>query len=145
MKYVILNNNRKLELRIGWGSLGSGCELTDEEYATLAEGGVPNSVEYLSWLANNTPEPPTPDPVFKPAVVSMRQARLALLSAGLLSQVNDSLAGMTGVDGEAARIEWEYATEVRRESSLVAGLSVTLGLTEAKLDDLFLAAYGIQP
>lgn len=100
--------------------------------------------EYLEWLAaGNTPAPADIEPPFKPTVVSMRQARLALLGAGLLSQVNDSLAGMIGVDGEAARIEWEYATEVRRESSLVAGLSAILGLTEDQLDDLFLAAYGI--
>lgn len=78
-----------------------------------------------------------------PSAVTMRQARLALLQAGLLDQVNAAIAAMPGVEGEAARIEWEYAQEVRRDSPLVAGLSATLGLTEAQLDDMFRMAAGL--
>ncbi len=73
-------------------------------------------------------------------VVSMRQARLALLEAGLLSKVNDALAAMAGAEGEAARIEWEYAAEVKRSSPQVASLSAALGLSEAQLDALFTKA-----
>lgn len=47
---------------------------------------------------------------------------------------------MTGSEGEAARIEWEYATELRRDHPLVVSLSATLGLTDAQLDALFLSA-----
>ena len=75
------------------------------------------------------------DPV--PKVVSMRQARLALLGAGLLAQVNTAVANMPGAEGDAARIEWEYAQEVRRDSPLVAALSAAFGWTSAQLDDLF--------
>lgn len=78
---------------------------------------------------------PVVDPV--PEVVSMRQARLALLGAGLLAQVNTAVANMPGAEGDAARIEWEYAQEVRRDSPLVAALSVAFGWTAAQLDDLF--------
>lgn len=78
---------------------------------------------------------PVVDPV--PMVVSMRQARLALLGAGLLAQVNTAVANMPGAEGDAARIEWEYAQEVRRDSPLVAALSVAFGWTSAQLDDLF--------
>lgn len=70
-------------------------------------------------------------------VVSMRQARLALLGAGLMAQVNAAIAAMPGVEGEAARIEWEFANEIARNSSLVSGLSSALGLTDAQLDQLF--------
>ena len=72
-----------------------------------------------------------------PEVVTMRQARLALLGAGLLTQVNTAVANMPGAEGDAARIEWEYAQEVRRDSPLVAALSATFGWTGAQLDDLF--------
>lgn len=72
-----------------------------------------------------------------PEVVTMRQARLALLGAGLLAQVNTAVANMPGAEGDAARIEWEYAQEVRRDSPLVAALSVAFGWTAAQLDDLF--------
>ena len=75
------------------------------------------------------------DPV--PVVVTMRQTRLALLGAGLLAQVNTAVANMPSAEGDAARIEWEYAQEVRRDSPLVAALSVAFGWTAAQLDDLF--------
>jgi len=83
-------------------------------------------------------KPADPPPV--PAVVSMRQARLALLGAGILTQVNEALAGMEGVQGEAARIEWEYATSVERNSPLVDGLAAALNLDPAALDNLFRVA-----
>lgn len=78
-----------------------------------------------------------PAVVAVPEVVTMRQARLALLGAGLLAQVNTAVANMPGAEGDAARIEWEYAQEVRRDSPLVAALSAAFGWTGAQLDDLF--------
>ena len=78
------------------------------------------------------------DPV--PEVVTMRQARLALLGAGLLAQVNAAVANMPGTEGDAARIEWEYAQEVRRDSALVQSLIPALGMNDAGLDALFTAA-----
>ena len=78
-----------------------------------------------------------------PEVVTMRQARLALLGAGLLAQVNTAVANMPGAEGDAARIEWEYAQEVRRDSPLVAGLSEILGLTDETLDNLYRTAAGL--
>lgn len=81
-----------------------------------------------------------PPPSDVPQAVTMRQARLALLGAGLLAQVNTAVANMPGADGDAARIEWEYAQEVRRDSPLVAALSATFSWTSAQLDDLFVLA-----
>ncbi len=78
------------------------------------------------------------DPV--PEVVTMRQARLALLGAGLLAQVNTAVANIPGTEGDAARIEWEYAQEVRRDSPLVQSLIPALGMNDASLDALFTAA-----
>ncbi|MFV0602023.1 MAG: hypothetical protein ACK5NE_09450 [Brachymonas sp.] len=78
-----------------------------------------------------------PEVVAVPEVVTMRQARLALLGAGLLAQVNTAVANMPGAEGDAARIEWEYAQEVRRGSPLVAALSAAFDWTSAQLDDLF--------
>lgn len=75
--------------------------------------------------------------------VTMRQARLALLGAGMLSTVNNMLAGMTGAQGEAARIEWEYSQEVQRDRGLVQALGTQMGMTEAQLDALFTAAAAI--
>lgn len=97
--------------------------------------------EYQVWLdAGNTPEP-LPTTVQPPImVVTMRQARLALLQAGLLQTVNDAVASMPGAAGEDARIEWEYSQEVQRDKQLVLALAPVLGLSEAQLDALFVAA-----
>ena len=83
------------------------------------------------------PLPPAPE---VPQAVTMRQARLALLGAGLLSSVNTAVASMTGEQGDAARIEWEFSSEVRRTQPLVLAMGPILGLTDAQLDALFVAA-----
>lgn len=77
-------------------------------------------------------------------VVTMRQARLALLGAGKLAAVDAALASLPSPDKEAAQINWEYATEVQRVSPLVTALAPALGLDDAALDALFEAAAGIE-
>jgi hypothetical protein len=84
--------------------------------------------------------PFVPPPPQVPQSVTMRQARLALLGAGLLASVNEAIAVMPGVNGEAARIEWEYAQVVERNAGLVPAMAVALGMTEAQIDGLFLVA-----
>lgn len=74
-----------------------------------------------------------------PETITMRQARLALLGAGKLTTVDAAIAAMPGIEGEAARIEWEYAQEVRRDSPLIAALGPAIGLTESEIDGLFAA------
>src|SRR5690554_3740740 len=72
-----------------------------------------------------TPPPPSPA---VPDSVTPRQARLALLQAGLLSQVDDALASLDAPERETAQIEWEYATTVERGSQWIANLGAALGL-----------------
>jgi len=76
-----------------------------------------------------------PPPVI-PNVVTMRQAKLALLQQNLLNSIN------TAIDqaGEAAKIEWQYATEVKRNNALVQAISAQLNLTEQQIDELFTLA-----
>jgi hypothetical protein len=76
----------------------------------------------------------------KPKEVTMRQARLALLGAGLLPTVELAIAAMTGTAGDAARIEWEYSNSLKRSQPLVTQLAAGLGLTVGQLDALFLTA-----
>lgn len=85
----------------------------------------------------------SPTPLPPPRVVTMRQARLALLQAGLLGTVSAALASAEGAAGEAARIEWEYAATVDRDSPLVVGFAAGLNLTPDQLDALFAAAAGL--
>ena len=75
-----------------------------------------------------------------PKVVTLRQARLALLQFGMLAQVNTAVAAMPGAEGDEARIEWEFSNTVERERPMVRALGVALGLADAQLDDLFTLA-----
>lgn len=69
--------------------------------------------------------------------VTMRQARLALLQYGMLASVDAAIDSMSEPQRTAAKIEWDYSSEVLRDSPLVVQLSAALGLTEQQMDDLF--------
>ncbi|MBP6734032.1 MAG: hypothetical protein KAX51_04515 [Chromatiaceae bacterium] len=68
--------------------------------------------------------------------ITPRQARLALLSAGLL----DAVEAYIGAQSRAVQLEWEYASEIRRDNALLATAATTLGMTEAQLQGLFAQA-----
>ena len=109
-----------------------------------------STIERFGFTAADFPQAPKPNfPEWRPLpeeptgvrVVSMRQARLALLQAGLLSQVEATIAAIEDAgQRQAVQIEWEYAAEVNREHPWVQSLATALGLTEGQLDDLFTLA-----
>ena len=72
-------------------------------------------------------------PVSVPQQVTMRQARLELLSRGLL----DDVEAMIAAAGREAQIEWEYASLVERGNLVIAGVQQQQGFTDAQIDDLF--------
>lgn len=72
--------------------------------------------------------------------ITMRQARLALLQAGLLGSVEAAIAALPEPNQSAARIEWEYSNEVQRHNGFVSELAPLLGLSESALDALFMSA-----
>lgn len=78
-----------------------------------------------------------------PDEVTMRQARLALFSAGLLDTAQAVIDALPMPARRKAQIEWEYALSVRRDHPLIA-LMISEGLaTEAEVDWLFVAAAGL--
>lgn len=98
-------------------------------------------------LPQPEPEPPQPTPEeiheqwLASAVVTMRQARLALLGAGHLAGVDAAIAAITDdMQRQAAQIEWEYAQTVDRNAPFTQTLALALGLSDADLDALFTAA-----
>lgn len=114
--------------------------LQDKAQIPMADGNKDYEA-YKEWLtAGNVPQPPDPVVPTVPESVTMRQARLALLQVGLLSQVNAAIAAMSGVAGDAARIEWEFGSTVDRGRPLVQSLAGALSLTSTQLDDLFVLA-----
>jgi hypothetical protein len=93
----------------------------------------------LAWVV--VPFVTAPPPQYPvPAAVTMRQARLALLGAGLLSSVDAAIDAMSEPTKSAARIEWEYSNELQRSNPLVLALGPALNLTSEQIDALFVAA-----
>lgn len=106
--------------------------------AKAAEYGTPLD-EYepmlAEWVASYEPPPPTPAPV--PATCTRRQGRLALLQAGYLSAVEQSIATITDpAQRMAAQIEYEADTW-ERDNAFLQGMWAQLGGTAEQLDDLF--------
>jgi len=91
----------------------------------------------------DVPPVPAPPPPAVPPAVTMRQARLALLGAGLLDDIDAAINSLPSPQKEAAKIEWEYSQEVQRHNGFVSVLAPMLGLTEAQTDALFLTAAGL--
>jgi hypothetical protein len=79
-------------------------------------------------------------PSIVPQSVTMRQARLALEGVGKLDDVDAAIAALSLPTRKMAQIEWEYSNEVQRSNGIVSQLGPALGLTEAQIDALFVAA-----
>lgn len=71
-----------------------------------------------------------------PASVTRAQAKLALNAAGLLSGAEAAIANA----GAEAQIYWADASVFERDHPLIASIGGALGLSEAQIDDLFIAA-----
>jgi hypothetical protein len=120
-------------------------------YARIDEDGkqrvscVESDPDLQAWIAaGNTPLEPDPLPVVVPQSVSMAQARLALIGAGLFSAIDAGLKALPEPQRTTALTAWEYAPTVSRNGALVTTLAGQFGLTEAQLDALFVAAAAIE-
>jgi len=109
------------------------CDNTDLPFSVVGQGQIVEA-DTIVWPA--TPAPPVP----VPEMVTMRQARLALLQAGKLADVNAAILALPSPEKEQAQIEWEYATEIKRDNALVTKLAPALGLDAPALDALFTMA-----
>ena len=101
-----------------------------DDAATQVDG-VLGVYSQADWETMREDEMRARNPV--PQQVTMRQARLALLSAGLL----DDVEAVISAAGRAAQLEWEYAAVVDRSNPAVAAVQQQQGMTDAQIDDLF--------
>lgn len=85
-------------------------------------------------------EEPLPNIIPKVDIVSMRQARRILFEYNYLDLVNEYLFSLPSPEKEVALIDWEYATEVRKQSELVQNLASYLQLSPEQVDKLFYEA-----
>lgn len=71
-----------------------------------------------------------------PRKISVRQAKLALLDAGLL----DDIEAMVAKSERAVQISWEYATEFERINPLILAFQSQMQMGDEALDELFKTA-----
>jgi hypothetical protein len=110
--------------------LGKQVVMSGDDYVYLSSLEVVPSASVLEAIVIQ-------NKVDVPTLVTMRQARLALLQSGLLTTVTEAITASTD---EALKIEWEYATEVRRDWTSLIALTEELGMASEQLDDLFILA-----
>ena len=115
----------------------------------LVEGSIPTTdivetgpIELIDgvWTQTYTGRDYTPEEKRPQMIVTMRQARLALLQQGLLANVETAIASMSEPDRSQVSIEWEYASTVERTSPWISAMASALGLTEEQMDNLFVIA-----
>lgn len=116
----------------------------EEEFA-LEQGWVQSDAAGIGWLWDGeefSAPPALPVPV--PASVTRRQARQALLLAGLLDDVQPAIDAIPDqVQRSMAQIEWDDSQEFQRERPMLIMLAAAIGLDSAQLDQLFITAAGL--
>jgi len=76
-----------------------------------------------------------------PKIITMRQARLQLLSLGLLDDVEAVIENIADTNTKrTVQIEWEYAKDVERNSPTILLLANAVGMDDEALDNLFIEA-----
>lgn len=118
----------------------------------LANGDVV-SPAFEGWSSGEyllVPHTPAPPPQTDPAEAlaaeraamqcSRFQAKAALLSAGLLPQVEVEIAAADPM----TQLAWLEAVEYRRNSPTILALAAALDLSDEQVDDLFRAAMQIE-
>lgn len=73
-----------------------------------------------------------------PQVITKRQGKIILSRYNLLDTVLAALAAMEGQEGVEARIDFEDATEWRRDWPILLSLSQSLGLSTSQIDQMFI-------
>lgn len=120
MIYKLINNSEHIYRNDGW--------------VIPNDPDNSNYQRYLVWLEKgNTPEPADIPPLVIPTI-TMRQARLALLAAGLLDEVE------AAITTPSDRIWWDYSATVERSHPLVDSVLRALDKTPTQINALFITA-----
>lgn len=123
-------------------------------YAAIPGWHVNLSERVPALQAHEIDPPATPDRVFAggeqidvprvPVKVTRRQARQALLLAGLLDKVQPAINAIPDqLQRSLAQIEWDDSLEFERSRPLLVQLGYALGLNDSGLDAIFIQAGGL--
>ena len=135
----------------GWYiGIGTGKRTTDIAPTNTSvddtEGQPRSNWTGYEWI--ELPYAQQPEPFIAvcpvPEVVTPRQAKLALLQAGLLDEVEAGIEAIADpITKRIAKLDWNEANEFRRDWPLLNQLAAGMGITDGQLDELFRVAAGI--
>lgn len=95
------------------------------------------------WQSPPPPPPAPPAPPVSPAIpqsITRAQAKLALLGAGLLDNVQPAIDAITDpTQRAAAQIEWDDRLTFERTNPTLIALATAMGMSSEQLDALFAA------
>lgn len=157
--YDINNQKRVGEIRDGWCSVGAQPCVMPEGYVELEIINVPlpqyvegtqvadrneyadvqNKKWYKDWVIRNLTAEEIEDRKPKWDLCTPRQFRLALLSINSDPNYVDNLIDtiQDETTKKRAKIEWEYAIEIRKDHPFIQQLAVNLNLNQDQLNQLF--------
>jgi hypothetical protein len=122
----------------------SGTEVVEYEAVIEAPAGailVATDAAAPGWTFDGeTFSPPEGGPEPEPAPlmpVTRRQLRLTLLAHGLLAAVDPAIAALSEPDRAIATIEWQDASEYRRDHPLIGQIGGALELAPADIDAMW--------
>lgn len=128
-----------------WAVLENGVvvnyALADAAYAESQGWIAPGDSQLGSlWDGKKFAPPPLPQ-VSVPQIVTARQAKRALLEAGLLDDVESAIANIPdALEQRRIQIDWDESTEFRRDWPALEMLAAVMRLDEGTLDALFIEA-----
>lgn len=115
--------------------------------APLADNWIPAPAGISKgWLydGQDFSAPPPPPPVV-PQEVTRRQAKQALLLAGLLDNVQPAIDAIEDATQRGlVQIEWDDSQVFQRDRPALIGLGTALGLDSDGLDQLFIQAGALE-
>ena len=133
--YLTVDQTNTIVSVFGWDGV---APFTPPASTQLFKFNGPSGVGW-HWDGTTATDPNAPLPPTAPTVpqrVSPRQARLALVQAGLYAQVQQTIAAAP----VATQVWWEFASVIERQNPLMLGIAAQLGLTAAQIDALFTSA-----
>jgi len=95
----------------------------------------------LQALCDGTAPPPIPPRV--PREIAAWRARVILQENGLLAAVGKALASLPDPDGSVG-LAWQCAAPLARHGKTVLFIAAVIGLSDAQLDQMFIAAEAIE-
>ena len=96
----------------------------------------------LQALIDGTDLPPTPPRV--PREIPNWRCKAVLTQMGLIDQVTAIMDALPEPDRTIAQLAWNGDGKVARRGKTVLGLAQVLGLSDAQVDAMFIAAEGIE-